>query len=43
MDVPYPLANMALPSQLFDQLNAQRERVLTQKYARAKLVSVREL
>jgi hypothetical protein len=43
MDVPYPLANIALPRQLFDQLNAQRDRVLTQKYARAKLVSVREL
>lgn len=43
MDVLYPLANIALPRQIFDQLAEQRERVLTQKYAVAKLVSVREL
>jgi len=43
MDVPYPLANFALPRELFDQLSRQRARVLTQKYAHAKLVSVREL
>lgn len=43
MDVPYPLANVALPRELFDQLSIQRARVLTQKYAQASLVSVREL
>ena len=43
MDVPYPLANLALPRELFDQLSHQRALVLTQKYAKASLVSVREL
>jgi len=43
LDVPYPLANFALPRELFDQLNEQKERVLAQKYRQAQLVSVREL
>lgn len=43
MDVLYPLANFALPRELFDRLRIQRARVMTQKYVQASLVSVREL
>jgi START domain-containing protein len=43
MGVPYLLANLTLPGQFFEELNQQKQRVLTQKYQQAKLVSVAEL
>lgn len=42
MGLFYPLANLAMPQFVFDDLKRQRELVLTEKYQNAKLISVRE-
>jgi hypothetical protein len=43
MGLFYPLSNMAMPEFVFRGLSDQRKLVLTEKYQKAKLVSVQEL
>ncbi len=43
MGLFYPLANVAMPQFVFQGLSDQRKLVLTEKYQKAKLVSVQEL
>jgi hypothetical protein len=42
LGLPYPLTNLAMPELLFKGLSDQRKLVLTPKYQRARLISVRE-
>lgn len=42
MRLPYLLTNLAMPDLLFKGLSDQRKLVLTEKYQRARLISVRE-
>lgn len=43
MGIAYPLANLSMPDYLFQDLTKHKKLVLTEKYQRAKLLSVQEL